>query len=74
MFSMSYHEERQILTCGKCGAVNHMLMPDSRANERETAASFSCGSEIAAEKCWVIFAAGSAEEAVGRLRRVQNRS
>ncbi len=74
---MAYHEELQVHTCGNCRAVNHVLVAysgDSRANERETADCFSCRNEIAAEKCWAIFAAASAEEAVAQLRRVQNRS
>jgi ribosomal protein S27AE len=73
---MSYHEDPRTEVCGKCQAVNHLLVAysgDGRANEQETAKCFNCGNKVFSEKCWSIISASSAEGALQQLRAIQNR-
>ena len=73
----SYSEAAHETVCPACNTNNHVLVAyagDYRANEREPVDCYRCGATLESEKCWAIFSAGTAEEAVVQLRRTQNRA
>lgn len=74
---MAYSEEARTVICSKCGSLNHVIVAYSGygpANERETAECFQCGAEVDREECFAIYAGSTAEAALSKLRRMQNRA
>lgn len=72
----SYSEETRVIEC-KCGATNHVVIAysgDYRANERESEDCYSCGTSIVSERCWCIHTGATLEDAILKLRTLQNRA
>jgi hypothetical protein len=74
---MAYKELTHETACTNCGVKNHVIVAysgDYRANEREAVDCYKCGDELETEKCWAIYSAATAEEALLKLRKTQNRA
>jgi hypothetical protein len=74
---MAYNELTHETVCSKCAVNNHVIVAysgDYRANEREAVDCYECGEELETEKCWAIYSAATAEKAMLKLRKMQNRA
>jgi len=72
-----YSESFETHACGKCGTVNVVVIAcagDYRANERESVECCKCGGWLASDKCWAMYSGTTKEEAVLKLRKLQNRA